>query len=110
MKVTERTASKAVVKFAKKEFREKKPLGGKVIIVKDEKEVSIGGPLPQHAIRESQYRYYVVLLDYGDNCRLYNFTKTGILMNGETIEKNSDKIKSLEKSTKLKYKLYQFRK
>ena len=67
--------------------------------------ISIGGPLPQLGVKEPHSRYFVVLLDYGENYRVYNFTKTGILMKGETIEKNSDKIKLLEKSTKLEYKL-----
>ena len=105
MKFTERNALKEVVKFAKKEFREKKPLAGSVLRVKDVKKVSVGGPLPQHAVRESHNRYYVVLLDYGANYRVYNFTKTGLMINGETIEKNSDKIKLLLKSTKVEYKL-----
>lgn len=105
VKITERTALKVVVRFAKKEVREKRPLTGSVLKVKDIKKISVGGPLPQHVIKESHTCYYVVLLDYGENYRVYNFTKTGILMNGETIEKNSDKIKLLEKSTKLEYKL-----
>jgi len=105
MKFTERTALKEVVKFAKKEFREKRPLAGSVLRVKDVKKISVGGPLPQHVIRESHTRHYVALLDYGENYRVYNFTKTGILINGETIEKNSDKITLLLKSTKVEYKL-----
>jgi len=105
MKLTERKALKEVVKFAKKEFREKRPLTGSVLRVKDVKKISVGGPLPRHVVKEPHIRCYVVLLDYGENYRVYNFTNTGILMNGETIEKNSDKIKLLEKSTKLEYKL-----
>ena len=105
VKLSERTALKEVVKFAKKEFREKKPLTGSVLRVKDVQKVTRGGPLPQHVIKESHNRYYVVLLDYGENFRVYNFSKTGILINGETIEKNSDKITLLEKSTKVEYKL-----
>ena len=105
IRLSERTALKEVVKFAKKEFREKKPLAGSVLRIKDEKKISIGGPLPQRGVIKHQNRFYVVLLDYGENYRVYNFTKVGILLNGENIEKNSDKIKSLEKSTKIEYKL-----
>ena len=105
MKSSERTALKNIVRFAKKEYSEKRPISGKVLRVKDERKISIGGPLPRHAIKESHAIYYVVLLDYGENYRVYNFTRTGVLMNGETIEKNSNKIISLEKSTKLEYKL-----
>lgn len=105
MNFSERTALKRVVNFGKKEFREKKPLSGSVLRVKDVKKVIVGGPLPQHRVKESPIRYYVVLLDYGENYRVYNFSKTGILIDGENIEKNSDKITSLLKSTKVEYKL-----
>ena len=105
MKHSERNALKKVVKFAKKEVREKKPLAGRVLRLKDVKKITYSGPLPQHAIRGSHIRYYVVVLDYGENYRLYNFSKTGLLMSGETVEKNTDKIKLLLKSTKLEYKL-----
>lgn len=105
VKRTERTALKEVVKFAKREFREKKPLTGSVLRVRDVKKVTVGGAFPKHVVKEPHSKYYVVLLDYGETYRAYNFTKKGILMNGETIEKNSDKIKSLQKSTKVEYKL-----
>ncbi len=65
VKFTERTGLKKVVKFAKKEFREKKPLTGSVLRVKEVKKVSISGPLPQIVVKESHNRHYVVLLDYG---------------------------------------------
>jgi len=103
--ITKRTALKEVVKFAKREFREKRPKAGSVLRVKDVKKVTMGGALPRHVVKEPQNKHYVVLLDYGENYRVYNFSNTGILMNGETIEKNSDKIKLLKKSTKLEYKL-----
>ena len=96
---------KKVVKFAKKEFREKKPTSGKVLRVKEAKRVSIGGPFPQHVVKEPQDCHYVVLLDYGRNYRMYSFTRTGILINGENVEKNSDKMRKLLKSTKVEYKL-----
>ncbi len=105
MKITERTALKTVVKFAKKEYREKGPLSGRVLRVKDLKKVSIGGPLPQRAVRESYTHHFVVLLDYGQDYRIYYFTKEGVLINGETVEKKSDKISILKQSTKLEYKL-----
>lgn len=102
---TERKALKKVVKFAKKEFREKKPLAGSVLRVKDLKKISIGGPLPQRGVAEIHSLYYIVILDYGEHYRVYNFSKTGILLNGENIEKDSEKIKILKKSTKVEYKL-----
>jgi len=104
MKVTERKARNEVVRFAKMEFRQKKPLNVKVLRVKDVKKVSIGDALPQRGVKESHDQCYVVLLDYGENYRMYTFTKLGTLINGKTIEKTSDEIHLLERTTKLVYK------
>ncbi|MFX1425404.1 MAG: hypothetical protein ACFFBE_03050 [Promethearchaeota archaeon] len=102
-KFTERTALKEVVKFAKREFREKKPYTAKVLRVKDEKIFSKGGPLPVIAIKQTQIPYYIVLLDYRATLRAYNFSKDGTLLFGENIEKESDKLIQIEKTTKIEF-------
>ena len=104
-KFTERTALKEIVKFAKREFREKKPHNVKVLRVKDEKVFTKGGPIPAITVKATQIPYYIVMLDYGDVYRIYSYTKDGILLLGENIEKESDKIKELEKLTKIEYKI-----
>jgi len=104
-KFTERTALKEIVKFAKREFREKKPYNVRVLRVRDEKVYSKGGPIPSITVRATQVPYYIVVLDYGDMYRIYNYTKDGVLILGENIEKGSSKIKELEKLTKSEYKI-----
>ena len=104
-KFVERTALKGIVKFAKREFREKKPQGIRVLRVKDEKVFSIGGPIPSITVKQTQIPYYLVVLDYGDMYRLYKFKKDGELFHGENVEKQSEKMKQIEKSTKLEYKI-----
>ena len=102
-KFTERSALKEIVKFAKREFREKKPQNLRVLRVKDEQKVSIGGPFPVLSIKAAHIPFYIVALDYGDMYRLYNFGKDGTLIGGENVEKTSDKMKMIEKSTKIEY-------
>ena len=102
-KFTERTALKEIVKFAKREFREKRPQNVRVLRVKDEQILSIDGPIPAITIKETQVPFYIVVLDYGDMYRLYNFSKDGTLIMGENVEKDSDKMKKIEKSTKTEY-------
>jgi hypothetical protein len=102
-KFTERTGLKEVVKFAKREFREKKPHSVKVLRVKDEKIFTKGGPIPAFTIKRTQVPYYLVILDYGDDYRLYHFTKNGILILGENIEKKSEIIRQIEKMTIVEY-------
>ena len=102
-KFTERTALKEVVKFAKREYSEKKPHSVRVLRVKDQVVFSKGGPIPSITVKQGQIPYYLVLLDYGDMCRVYSFKKDGILILGENIEKSSEKISILEKTTKTEF-------
>ncbi|MFX1281492.1 MAG: hypothetical protein ACFFA3_19240 [Promethearchaeota archaeon] len=102
-KFTERTALKEVVKFATREFREKKPHNAKVLRVKDEKIFSKGGPLPTISLKRTQVSYYLVILDYGDVYRLYHFTKDGTLIFGENVEKKSETTRQIEKMTIVEY-------
>ena len=104
-KITERGALKEIVKFAKREYKEKKPYAVKVLRVKDEKVFSKGGPFPAVEIRKTRLPYYIVILDYGDVYRIYSYTKGGMLILGENIDKDSPKIKEIEKWTKLEYKI-----
>lgn len=102
---SDRKTLKGIVKFAIREFREKKPLSVRVLRVKDKRVYSIGGPVPVITIKKTQIPYYIIALEYGEDYRIYNFTKMGVMINGENIEKDSKKMNQIEKSTKLHYKL-----
>ena len=105
MTYSERYALKEIVKFAKREFREKKPLSVRILRFKDKQVFSRGGPIPTITIKETQIPYYLVVVEFEDNYRIYNYTKTAILINGVNIEKTSEKMKQIEKSTKLEYNI-----
>lgn len=105
MPYSDRKTLKEIVKFAIREFREKKPLSMRVLRVKDERVYTIGGPVPVITINKTQIPYYIIALEYGENYRIYNFTKMGIMINGENIEKRSKKMNQIEKTTKLHYKI-----
>ena len=104
-KFTERAALKEIVKFAKREYKQKRPREVKVLRVRDEKVFSMGGPIPAITVRATHVPYYIVVLDYGDMYRIYNYTKDATLILGENVEKDSDKMKGIEKSTKLEYRI-----
>jgi hypothetical protein len=104
-KFTERTALKEVVKFAKREYSEKKPHTVRVLRVKDEVVFSKGGPIPSITVKQTQIPYYLVVLDYGDMYRLYKFRKDGELFQGENVERGSGRMKEIEKSAKLEYNI-----
>lgn len=65
--------------------------------------ISFGGPFPVLSIKAAHIPFYIVVLDYGDMYRLYNFRKDGTLIGGENIEKDSDKMREIEKSSKTEY-------
>ena len=102
-KFTERTALKEIVKFAKREFWEKRPRNVRVLRVRDEKIFSVGVPIPAITVRATQVPHYIVVLDYGNVFRLYNYKKDGTLIVGENVEKVSARMKAIEKSTKVVY-------
>jgi hypothetical protein len=105
MSISQRKVLKEIVKFAKREFREKKPLNLRVLRVKDERIASRGGPLPNLIQTRTHTPYYHVVLNYGEEYRVYNFSKRGVLIDGKNFLKGSKEIKVIEKTTKVEYKL-----
>ncbi|MFW9873911.1 MAG: hypothetical protein ACFFG0_12460 [Candidatus Thorarchaeota archaeon] len=47
--------------------------------MKDGKMMFFGGPYPVLSVKRTQIPFYIVMLDYGDIYRLYNFGKDGLL-------------------------------
>lgn len=65
----------------------------------------MGGPIPTITVKATQIPYYIIVLDYGDEYRLYNFKKDGTLINGENVEKANEKMKKIEKATRIEYSI-----
>ncbi|MHA2391078.1 MAG: hypothetical protein ACXAEX_03840 [Promethearchaeota archaeon] len=105
MSYSERTALKEIIKFAKREFKEKKPLNIKVLRVKDKQIFSRGGTIPSIRVRQAQVPYYLVVVEYEHYHRIYKYFKSGILISAENYEKHSKEIKEYEKSTKLEFNI-----
>ena len=100
-----RSGLKKIVKFAKREFQEKKPESLRVLRIKDEQVFTLGGSIPIMVFKKIHNPYYLVLLDYKDQIRVYYFTKNGVLIKGENFQKTLDKMKKIKKATKIEYKL-----
>ena len=105
MRTPPRNVLKEIVKFAKREFREKKPINLKVLRVKNKRISSRGGPFPNLIQTRTHVPYYHIVLNYGEEYRVYNFTKKGVLTDGKTYSKGSKEIQAIEKTTKVEYNL-----
>jgi hypothetical protein len=96
---------KKFVKFAKREYQEKKPNSVKVLRTKSVRFLSLGGAFKNYVSQESQNPRYIVLVEYKEQFRLYLFTKEGVLINGINQIKNFKFIKKLQNNTITEYKL-----
>lgn len=97
-----RDSLKSVVKFARKEYEEKRPINVKVIRVKP-KSILTRGLLPSLNIKHIGQVRFVVLANYGKNIRVYFFSKNAQLMGGQNIEKDSKSYNVLMKNTRQEY-------
>ncbi len=102
--MNQRDIVKNIIKFGKREFNEKKPLSLQIFRVKSKNILKLG-MLPNLTIKQISGIFFLVVLDYGKDLRIYYFNREGHLIRGENVEKTPTLIKSLTKETNLEYKL-----
>ncbi len=99
-----RDVLKNIVKFARREYAEKKPLTLRVLRVKS-KSILKRGMLPNLNIKQVGSTHFIIIAEYSEHFRVYSFAKNGQLLGGENINKNPKVLKDLIKSTMLEYYL-----
>jgi hypothetical protein len=90
---------KQLIFFAKREFKEKKPLAVEVLRVKSEQFLSKGGPLKELSIKRVVGALYLVMVEYKEEIRIYYYSRNGELIEAKNIEIDSKLLKDLQKST-----------
>ncbi len=103
--MNERKVLKHVVKFATREFTEKKPMSVRVLRRKRETFFTRGGPLKAISIGKTEDPYFLVALDYAHALRIYYFSKKGIFLGGQNFDTSSEFLRELKKSTITEFKL-----
>lgn len=95
---------KKVVRFAKREFREKRPLSVIIYRIKSQKVFSKGF---RNSVRISKapLSKFIVAVEHKDHVRIYFFTTKGILFSGQNIGKTDKQLKILQKQGKVHYKI-----
>ena len=101
--ISNRKALKQIVKFGKKEYREKKPSNVKILRIKDETIFIKGEPFKRVSIAKSSHPHYLVLVEYDKNLRVYFFSKNGVLLGGENFDKTSKLVNIIKKNTVKEY-------
>ncbi|MFO8017678.1 MAG: hypothetical protein R6U96_03525 [Promethearchaeia archaeon] len=99
-----RSHLKDIVKFAQKEYEEKRPKTVKVLRVKA-KSIFTRGVLPSLDVKQLGRIQFVVLVEYARKARVYLFSKNAQMVGGENIEKESKKFKKIKEATTKHYSL-----
>jgi len=99
-----RSTLKNIVSFSKREFREKKPYELEIRKVKD-KTLFTRGFLPLLKFNKIEETHYIIVADYGSSVRIYSFSKEGLLLGGENVEKSPSLTKRIISSSVLQYRL-----
>jgi hypothetical protein len=81
--------------FAKKEYKEKKPLEIRVLQLKPGVVFKKGSMLPNLMIKNLVGSAYVVYLDYGKQLKFYYFAKNGMSMGGSNFNKSEKILKEM---------------
>jgi len=95
---------KQLIFFAKREFREKKPLGVMVLRMKNERIISEGGPLKILSMSQASPIYYLVVVNYERHFRLYYYSRKGVALGAQNLELDESAIHKLHKLTVVEYK------
>lgn len=90
---------KQLIFFAKREFKEKKPLAVQVLRVKSEQILTKGGPLKELSVRRVVGAFYLVVVEYKENIRIYYYSRNGGLLEAQNCEKDPKLIHNIKKST-----------
>jgi hypothetical protein len=99
---SQRKVSKELIRFGRREYREKRPITVKILQVKDITTFK-KGILPSLIIKQRQAIQYFIIAEYVENVRVYLFNSSGMLIGAENIEKKSAVLEKLIKTTKIVY-------
>ena len=105
--ISNRHVLKEIVKFGKREYKEKKPSNVKILRIKDETIFTKGEPFKRVRIAKISHPHYLVQVEYDKNLRINFFSKSGMLLGGENFEKTSELINIIIKNTVKEYSIPQ---
>lgn len=103
--ISSRKVLQKIVKFGKKEYREKRPSRVEILRIKDETIFTKGEPFKRISIAKTSHPHYLVVVEYDKNIRIYFFSRSGDLLGGENFEITPKLIKIIKKNTVKEYNI-----
>ena len=100
-----RNTKKNLIHFARREYREKRPLSVRVLRIKGEKVLTLGGPIKVLSISKTKNPYYLVLVEYTEQIRIYYYSKNGVSLGARNFECEQKLLDKIKKATIIEYKL-----
>ena len=102
--MSERLATKKVVQFAKREYKEKHPLS--VIVARTKPELIFSkGFFSSLTIQRHKISQLIVIAEYHEHYRIYSFSKSADLLGAENLKKTPQFKHTLQKSVSNVYQL-----
>ena len=100
-----RNTKKTLIHFARREYREKRPLSVQVLRIKGEEILTLGGPFKILSISEIKDPFYLVLIEYTEQIRVYYYSKNGASLGARNFEYEQKLMDKIKKATIIEYKL-----
>ena len=99
-----RAILKDLIHFAKREYAEKRPKSIKVYRVKS-KSLLTRGVLPSFQLKQTGPIAFLIVADYGEHLRAYQFSRQAVLISADNVEPTAKLIKQIQKTTTLTFQL-----
>ena len=96
-----RNSLKIINRFARREYKEKRPKSVRVLRLKS-KSILTRGILPRFQVKQEGPVVYLVVSDHGNEYTIYFFNRNGNRIGGQSYELTQKLLKELKKSTVLK--------
>jgi len=103
--ISNRKVLKKIVKFGKREYKEKRPSNVKILRIKDETIFTKKEPFRRISIAKSSHPHYLVMVEYDKSFRIYFFSKNGVLLGGENLDKTTELINTVKRNTVKEYSI-----
>ena len=100
-----RNTKKTLIHFARREYKDKRPLSVRVLRIKGEKILTLGGPFKILSISETKNPFYLLLIEYTEQIRIYYYLKNGESLGARNFEHDQKLLEKIKKATVLEYKL-----
>ncbi len=94
---------KILIHFARREYKEKRPIGVRVLRVKEELVLSKGGPIKTLNVRQIKNPYYLVVVEYKNQMRIYSYLLNGVPLEAENLDITKSLLDKIKKKTVKEY-------